>query len=347
MATPITVKVAFVKNVRPHPGADKLELLDILGWQMVVPIGMFQDSAKVVYFPPDTILPDKWIERFGVRNYLRGKEQNRVGKIRLRGEASFGLAVPLPEGQDWEVGANVAEFFGATKYEPPICAKCEDAEVEHPLFPCYTDIENLRNHPDVFDSGEFVVATEKCHGTNSRTGIIQGEEMAGSMTTRRKRPSEEDMHRSLYWSPFRVPGVRKLLHGVSKDRNADQVILYGEIYGRSVQSLSYGIEKGKGFGFVAYDLLVQGEWLNWSDFQDVCNQYAVPIVPVLYHGAFDMELVKRASDGPSPLANGLHIREGIVVKPIHERRSPALGRVIFKYLGDSYLLGKHSDFKDV
>lgn len=348
MATPVTIKVALVENVRAHPGADRLDLCDVLGWQMAVPKNAFVNGTKVVYFPPDTILPDEWIEKFGVRNYLKGPAQNRVGKIRLRGEPSFGLAVAIPDGQNWSVGENVADYFGAVKYEPPIRAKCEDAEHEHPFFPCYTDVENMRNYPDLFEMGEEVVATEKVHGTNCRVGLIQGEEMAGSMTTRRKAPTtEEDWKRSLYWSPFLVSGVRELLNAVAKEFDSKQVVLFGEVYGRGVQKLSYGIEKGRGFGFAAFDLYVNGKWIDHDEFTAICSRFGVEIAPVLYRGPFSLAAIKNVSDGASVLANGLHVREGVVVRPIHERMCPQLGRLILKYVGDNYLLGNYDDYKDV
>jgi len=348
MATPVTVKVALVENVRPHLNADKLDLCDVLGWQMAVPKGKFTDDMKVVYFPPDTLLPAKWADAWGVRNYLKGPNKDRVGKVRLRGEPSFGLAVELPQGQDWPVGENVADFFGATKYEPPIKAQCGDAERAHPLFPCYTDVENMRNYPDCFDVGEEVVATEKVHGTNCRVGLVDGEEMAGSMTTRRKRPESDDAWKgSTYWQPFLIDGVRELLQGVAEEYVSQQAVLFGEVFGRSVQSMSYGVDKGKGFGFVAFDLYVNGRWIDHDDYKAICDRYDVPTAPVLYRGPFSLEAIKAVSDGPTVLAGGVHIREGVVVRPIQERMHPQLGRLILKYVGDTYLLGKHSDSKDV
>ena len=42
-----------------------------------------------------------------------------------------------------------------------------------------------------------------------------------------------------------------------------------------------------------------------------------------------------------------HIREGVVVKPLVERNDPKLGRVILKYVGDTYLFGDNiSDTQD-
>ena len=346
MATPVTVLVSTVENVRPHPNADRLEICDVLGWQMVVPKEIYADGDKVVYFPPDTLIPAEWADQWGVRTYLKGKQNDRVGKINLRGEPSFGLAVRPPEDQDWPVGTNVAEFFGATKYEPPIRVSAGDAAEPHPLFHKYTDMENLRNYPHVLEEGEEVVVTEKIHGTNCRVGLIEGEEMAGSMELRRERPAEDQVETNTYWFPWTLPGVRDLICALAERKSARQVILFGEVYGGSVQSLHYGIPKGKGLGFRAFDILVEGRYLEQDELESVCTEFAVEMVPVLYRGPFSLAKIRETSSGQTALDDD-HMREGSVVKPIHERTHPDVGRLVMKYLSDEYLLGKHSDFKDV
>jgi len=97
MASTLTVPVAVIQNVRIHPNADKLDLCDVLGYQMAIPKGKYKDGDIVVYIPADTILPNEWAEKFGVKDFLKGQEKDRVGKIKLRGEPSFGLVVGLPE----------------------------------------------------------------------------------------------------------------------------------------------------------------------------------------------------------------------------------------------------------
>ena len=144
-----------------------------------------KEGQLCVYFPADVLIPAEWADRFGVRQLLKGKDKDRVGKIKLRGEPSFGLVVDIPEGQDWKVGDNAAEFFGAKKYEPPIRVGCGDAAPHDsridPYFEKFTDVQNGRIFTDVFKDGEEVVFTEKIHGTNARIGLVAGQMVAGSM----------------------------------------------------------------------------------------------------------------------------------------------------------------------
>src|SRR6188508_2986474 len=108
----VVVQVTSISKVRSHPNADALDIAEVLGWQVVVGKGKHAEGAKVVYFPPDTLLPLDVSERFGVTKYL---SRGRIRAARLRGEPSFGLVVQ-PDDPHWEIGENVADYYGATKY---------------------------------------------------------------------------------------------------------------------------------------------------------------------------------------------------------------------------------------
>ncbi len=338
----LIIPVASIEKLSPHNNADTLELAQILGWQMVVRKGEYGIGDKVTYFPVDTVLPQELSDSFGVTKYL---SKGRIRCAKLRGEPSFGLAVK-PANPAWEVGQDVAEHYialGVKKYEPPVRVTAGDAEHEHPLFLKYTEIENMRNFPDIFEEGELVVLTEKVHGTNSRVGSIEGEFMAGSHGLRRKRPEDDKFEANLYWYPLSLPPVRSLLENLATQHK--QVVLFGEIYGSKIQSLDYG-HKGS-MGYRAFDLLVDGKYLNWTDFVAICREYGVERVPIVASIPFHLDTIKTHSEGNTLLMDdNPHIREGLVVKPLQERRDPKTGRVVLKYVSDTYLFGKQSDYTD-
>jgi RNA ligase (TIGR02306 family) len=378
-----------------------LGLADVLGYQMVIPLAedaagiivrrfkpgekdergqrvpaeagepaedvrfrfRYAEGQLVVYFPADTLIPAGWADKFGVRKFLKGKDNDRVGRIRLRGEPSFGLVVELPDSPvPMAEGDNLAEFYGARKYEPPVRATCGDAAPRDPLvdpfFDRFTDIQNGRIFVDVLKDGEDVVFTEKIHGTNCKVGFVDKKMVAGSMEVRRKRPSKkvgeaevecaldsDEVRRSTYWCPWSIQGVTALLVDVAATAKA--VILYGEVYGGSIQSLDYGIAKGKGIGFRVFGLKVDGKFLDWDELEKVCGRYGVQTVPVLWRGPFSMAKAKEMADGVSTMAG--HIREGTVVYPVKEREDPKVGRAVLKFIGTEYELSKHkdADTKDV
>jgi RNA ligase (TIGR02306 family) len=327
--------------VRPHPNADRLEIAEVLGWQVVIGKGQFREGDKVVYFPPDSILPPALSDRFGVTKYLA---RGRVRCASLRGESSFGLVVK-PDDEAWPEGANVAGHYGATKYEPPIRPGAGAVEEDHPLFRKYTDMADLRNFPDAFRPGEEVVVTEKIDGTNCRAGLVDGTLMAGSHALRRSRPAADERSVNLYWYPLlSLEPVRALLeaHGAT----ARSVILFGEVFGTRVQDFDYG--RKNRIDFLAFDLMVDGRYVDHDPFREACERFGVAAVPIVYRGPFSLEALRREADAESVVGGGRY-REGVVVRPVQERVQEIGGsirRVVLKYKGDRYLLAGHTDFKD-
>lgn len=339
------VEVCEIEKVYPHPNADALELAQIKGWQCVIPLGQYRAGERVTYIPIDSMIPVEHADRWGITKYLSVKTgpempvpAGRVRCARLRGEPSFGVIVDVDD-PAWSTGQDVKEHYGIFKYVPPLKPTAGDADTPHPLFVEYTDIENLRNFVDVLEDGEEVVVTEKLHGTNCRVGMIEGEPMAGSMSLRRKRPdAPEAMASNTYWFPYTLPAVQALIEAMGARYR--QCILFGEVYGSRIQDLHYGC-KGV-FGFRAFDILADGKYLDADAFFDLCAEFGVDTVPVLYRGAYTLEKVRELSAGNTTLAED-HIREGVVVKPAVERMHPKLGRVALKFIGDQYLFSKSAE----
>lgn len=335
--------VCEVSNVREHPNADRLEVAEVKGWQVVTGKGCHTNGDLVVHVPPDALVPRPRAEEWGVDQHLSWqaryaeKDLGRVRVARLRGEMSYGFLVSAPGGAS--VGSDFADEWGIEKWEPPVELTSGDQEVDHPMFHRYTHIENWRNWPGMFpDPDEYVVATEKLHGTNCRVGLLveDGEEtwFCGSHNTRKKLDCG-----SLYELPLRGDlgeKVRDLLRAYLGGNNGCAV-LFGEVYGGRVQDLRYGKTDPE---FAAFDLTVNGEYVDGSYLFCRCLVRGIPTVPMLYHGAFCGLDVHALASGNTTIEGGDHVREGIVVKPIHERRDPALGRVILKVINDDYLLRK-------
>ena len=356
MPSTLLVPITKIESIKPHPNADKLEIAEVLGWQTVIQKDTFKVGDEVLYIPPDAVLPVELSDRFGVTQYL---SKQRVKQVKLRGEPSFGFVIPvltafgmvikgLVNDQD-----NYADYFGITKYEPPIKIAAGDAAPERADFPKYTGIENLRNFPKILEDGEPVVITEKIHGTNCRVGIISGELVAGSHGVNRRPPQHPDgkpldfadalYSHNIYWSPFALESVRNLLNHLSA--NFTQVVLYGEVYGKKIQDLDYGKTKSE-LGFAAFDVMIDGIFLPFMSFKDHCEQFGVPIAPVLAFTNYSLDEVKKHAGGKTTLIAD-HIREGVVVKPLDERTDPKIGRVVMKYLSDEYLFSDTSDSKDI
>jgi hypothetical protein len=215
---------------------------------------------------------------------------------------------------------------------------------------------------EIEDNHSFVVEGVVVHNSNCRVGVIDGKPVAGSMEVRRKRPTRavvgdptgaivmdceldsDEVKRNTYWFPFSILGVYALLNDMKPYKSA---ILYGEVYGGSIQSLDYGIPKGKGLGFRAFGLRLGDKFVDWDEFAEICKRYGVETVPVLWRGPFSLAKAKELADGKSSISG--HIREGTVAYPVKERENAKIGRAILKFIGTEYELSKHLDMdvKDV
>jgi hypothetical protein len=110
-----------ILDIRPIPGADKIVVVKVLGWECVALKDEFSVGDDCVYFELDSILPiADWNAH--LRKGSDAHKPLRVRTIRLRGQLSQGLALPmslLPEGQ-YELGQDVTELVGVKKWEPYI-----------------------------------------------------------------------------------------------------------------------------------------------------------------------------------------------------------------------------------
>jgi len=329
----LQIEVCTIDEVKVHSNADSLDIVVVKGWQCVTKKGEYSVGDKVVFFPPDTLLPESWTDKFGVTNYCGEKDNmRRVHRTRLRGEPSFGLVV-RPEQDWWKVGSEVAEFYGARKYDLPITCKLDNAAPDDPLCPKYTDIENMRNYPHIFEDGEEVILTEKIHGSSFLLAIIDGEKKAGSRRLMRKEP--EDYSTSWYWYAWSLPEIKAMMEDLAK--NHKQVILYGEVFG-PVQFLKYNTANK--LDIRVFDLFIDGKFVDYDVFISLCQNFSVKHVPIVARIPYNLKEVAKFSEGQTLVNDAQHIREGVVVKPIKERNHPKIGRCILKYVSDTYLLGK-------
>jgi len=357
MASSLITEVVKIEKIKPHPNADRMDIAIIKGWQLCVAKNGYEVGTEGVYFTIDTMVPKSVAEALDFDKYLSFKKSDpdfgRVRAVNLRGEPSYGVFVPLKVVEyylaekhetnnfDLYVGNNVVDILGCKKYEPPLKLNSQDAEKDHDLFDKYTDIENMRNFPNVIIDGDEVVVTEKIHGTNSRHSLIEGEYMVGSHTIRLK---QSETNR--YWYVFN-DNMKELLTSLSKEFKAKQVIMYGEIFGPGVQSgYTYDIPQGK-LGYRCFDIKVDGKYLDWDKFLSSCNSHNISTVPVLYSGPLCMSnIINTFGVGPSTLSNH-NLIEGVVVKLVKEElRSygSCFKRAILKYVFDQFLTGKNTNF---
>ncbi|WP_371500798.1 RNA ligase (ATP) [Kitasatospora sp. NBC_00374] len=338
-------------TIHEHPNADALELAQVGLYRAVVAKGAFRTGDLAVYIPEQAVLPAALIEELGLTGRLAGGNADRVKAVRLRGELSQGIVCRPRAVTDTELaraaetGGDFAELLGIVKWAPPIpTAMNGEVEAAPDLLP-WVDIENLKRFPDVFEPGEPVVVTEKLHGScclltfHADGGRVQ----VSSKGIGAQGLALKEDGRNLYWRAVRAHRVAEVAARLAERLGASRVGIFGEVFGAGVQDLGYGAVGGSELpGYAAFDVcaLVDGQTV-WLDAAELLAG-ELPLVPQLWTGPFEAGRVLELAEGRETVSGrALHIREGVVVRPVAERYSPVLGgRAIAKVVGGAYLTRK-------
>ena len=194
--------ITVLTNVRKHPNADRLLLADVFGNTVCVSTD-YAEGEIGVYFPTDGQLSVEFAEK---NNLVRKKDDagNNIGgymdpdkrnvtAIRLRGEKSDGLFLPLSclayTGVDMDT-LSVGTVIDGTVNGHDICQKYIP-RINHrqghvtdgnktrkhkvptaPLFAEHADTEQLAYNLGAFKPGDEIEITLKMHGTSQRTGYL-------------------------------------------------------------------------------------------------------------------------------------------------------------------------------
>jgi RNA ligase (TIGR02306 family) len=275
----------------------------------------------------------------------------RITVKKLRGIVSMGMLLPAPEGS--QIGDDVAGQLGVTHYEPPSMEEIggrrqhagDDVAPAPPMIyaPAY-DVESIYKYADCFEAGEPVYVSEKIHGQNGRfVATDNGNETveehpetgywkwstpvtlhAGSRTEWKKKEGGSNWWKVQEQNPW----IEKWCYD-----NQD-CVLYGEVFGW-VQALKYGAKPGQLF-FRAFDVVEGTEFWDAERFlAEIPKDWRVPCLGVM---PFDFEGLQALADGTSLVPGAANqMREGIVIKPLKERKHWKLGRVVLKLVSNEYL----------
>lgn len=308
---------------KPHNNADTLSLVEIGGFQAIVRSDDWEDGSLGCYITPDTIVDGSRPEF----SFL-GEGKHRIKCKRLRGQWSMGLLVPAPEGSVED--QDLYEYFGLSHYEPEMEHISTGGNFAKPprLWGDMTkyDIENGRKKDirNLFIDGEEVCVSSKLNGSNCGFVFSDGEMYVKSRSGFR---TKED---NVFWKALEVtPSVEKFC------RENPDYFVYGEVYGQ-VKGFRYDLIKNEQCRFRCFDVMSPNrQYLNHLEFIETCQDWSIPIVPQLGIYKFNYEQLLEMAETKCPLNN--HISEGIVVKPILERRDYSWGRVFCKIVSNRYM----------
>ena len=324
-----------ISDIQSIPGADMIELAIVDGWKVVVAKNVeHKVGDMVVYCEIDSFLPIKeefeFLRKSSYKKMSDGTEGFRLRTIKLKGQVSQGLILPLkdlqlPNKDLLEVGMDVTNLLGISKYEPPIPAELS-GKVKG-LFPSFlrkTDeerVQNLSNEYENLKQHKFYV-TEKLDGSSatfySKYGVF-------GVCSRNLELLETEGN--TFWKVARELKLEEWL--TSQDVNYS---IQGELIGESIQGNPYKI-KGQTVGFFnAFNIDTQ-EYLGLEEFEKLISSMGIKSVPILDR-EFTLpdtidELLTYADE--KSVLNSNFDREGVVIRSLDRKIS-------FKVISNKFLL---------
>ena len=326
--------VAKVLELAPIEGADRIERATVLGWHTVVKKGIHKVGDLVVMIFPDSYAPKRYVDETYV-----GDDKTRIRTVKMRGQYSAGLVLPLYEltqaaltstdtpPEDWQEGMEVSVWLNVEKWVAPVSASL--AGETKGDFPTNilrkTDEYNFRSEPQALEeawtSDKFTnalfVATLKCDGS-SGTFIYKNGEFR--VCGRNKEFIEAEGNS--FWKIAKKYKIEEMLKAAPVE-----MAIQGEACGPGIQKNPLKLDELTFLVFQIRDV-TNHKWFDWDQVKQICNTHGIPHVPEVSrfvmrnHVPSIEDLQEMAND--ATYDNGRAHAEGIVIRPVTPIRSVVL-----------------------
>lgn len=216
-------------------------------------------------------------------------------------------------------------------------------------FEKYPSLTNTYNLKSLIEMMEAVpkdlgwVVTEKLHGANFQfksTRPVSGEVFDVRVGKRTGFTDDEFFKLNSSENFLNTQEAIKvaMLHIYYTRADVKEIEIDGEVYGGNIQK---GIFYSRSKRFAAFDIKINGVFINHHDFRSITQEYNIPKVPLLYVGNLD-ECLKQSNTFNSnmpgilneSMPEGDNICEGVVIKPIESHFLFSGARVALKNKND-------------
>jgi RNA ligase (TIGR02306 family) len=343
-----------IKELRPIPDADAIELAIVDGWHVVVAKNVgHKEGDLVVYCEIDSFLPiEPEFEFLRKTSYKKmgDAEGFRLKTIKLRGQVSQGLIIPLRDAVEIikrrnpdveNIGSHlhltlaaffeeleVTEMLGIVKYEPPIPAQL--AGKVKGMFPSFikkTDEERVQNLAKEYEGWKYqsehqFYATEKLDGSSATFYLNDG--VFGVCSRNLDLLETED---NTFWKVAYKLNIKEKLELLGRN-----VAIQGELIGEGIQGNPYKIKGHDVRFFNIYDIdeqLYFGLPMFLATMEHTLKLNTVPILGTFQLPETVEELLKIAEE--KSILNPEFDREGLVIRSMDRTIS-------FKAISNKFLL---------
>lgn len=331
-------KLASIKTInelRPIPNADFLELARVGGWYAVVKKGEFKVGDHAVYIEIDSFV-DTSKPQFAFLDKQafewRGRRGMAIRTMKLRGQISQGLAMPVPAWpevlalysnldlvtssvHDWDL----TELLGIVKYEEDMHESLNEVAFgKKPNFLVSTSLDRVQNIDtllgDYLDE-EFDVTVKidgealSIYHIPAGSPYNDGEEKVGVCSdTIDWKPSDDNEH----WKLAQAYGFTREVKTFAAEYPGGVQIM-GERAGPGIQKNRYGLKMPTFFVYAMLDIAKQ-ERLSSADMRMQASIHGLVTVPTLLYKTTLRTILSQVSaanrdsivDGLVEYASGRH-----------------------------------------
>jgi RNA ligase (TIGR02306 family) len=305
-------------------GADAIETATIDGWKVVVKRGEYHKGDYVIYCEVDSWIPHElapFLSRGNPPREFNGVLGERLRTIKLRGQLSQGLVLPVPEfvRSKWlesdsteDETYDASELLGIQKWEPHVVEgnQRQGAVSNWPAEIPKTDEERIQNLTREWDElrGLDYEVTEKLEGSSMTVGKLHGEFIVCSRNVKLDREDGGN-----FWAV----AIREDLE--LKMQDFDNLVLQGELIGPGIQGNYYDLPRHEFYVFGVYSIK-DGVYLNPYARRGFCQSLGLKHAPVIDPSfcpeAYSVEEILSMADGFSSFTptKPYRRREGLVFK---------------------------------
>lgn len=237
--------VQMVGEIRPIENADSIECAVILGWTVVVKKGEFKAGDKCVFFEIDSILPDREPYKF-LGEPKAEYNGYRLKTIRLRGQLSQGLAIPIEQfgfDKDYEIGTDLTDILEVRKYEPPVPEE-EGAKPSSRVWEIpKTDEERYQSNPGLVESlkGKEYYASVKLDGTSMTVILNINEDDEPEVNVCGRNTCYTESSNNKYWKVAMNYDMKKKMLDYY-EKTGKRLAFQGELIGPKIQANKMGLK---------------------------------------------------------------------------------------------------------
>ena len=346
--------VQKIWKIEPIEGADRIEVVSVLGWKCVAKKGEFKEGDPCVYFEVDSFLPIH--PKFEFLRASCYKKNDLMGEgfllrtQRFRGQVSQGLALPLSILHDFNrevhsvssqiianIGDDVTELIGVRKWSMPEVATGSGTAIgPMPYGIPKTDEIRVQAAPaliEEFKGVPYYIST-KMDGTSVTMYHINGKfGMCG------RNYEYADDEKCPFWKFAHHHGIDCKIKDGMAALGLKSVAVQGEFCGEGIQKNRLKLFAPEWFVFTVIDMETHRR-IGLFDMQKFCLAADLNYVPIEETGeqfpyTTVAELIERAR---GKYASG-NDKEGIVIRPIDPIYSNITeGPLSMKVINNDFLL---------